>query len=68
MISPFLVLGATGTPGRRVVHRLSGRGVAVRRASRRATPPVDWTARSTRAPALHGAGAAAAQGGARDAD
>src|SRR3954454_16450547 len=54
MTSPFLVLGATGTTGRRVVHRLAGRGVAIRPGSRRATPPFDWTDRSTWAPALHG--------------
>lgn len=40
--APILVLGATGKTGRRVVDRLSRRGVPVRAGSRSADPPFDW--------------------------
>lgn len=38
----FLVLGATGKSGRRIVTRLRERGYAVRAGSRRANPAFDW--------------------------
>ena len=37
------MLGATGKTGRRVVEGLEARGLPVRRGSRSATPPFDWT-------------------------
>lgn len=40
---PVLVLGGTGTVGRRVVARLRDDGVPVRAAARRTDPPFDWT-------------------------
>ena len=49
-----LVLGGTGTTGRRVVARLAGQGVPVRVGSRGGEPRFDWGDRSTWAPALHG--------------
>jgi uncharacterized protein YbjT (DUF2867 family) len=52
---PTLVLGATGKTGRRVVERLSARGVAVRQGSRAGDPPFAWDDRSTWAPVLAGA-------------
>ena len=51
-----LVLGGTGKTGRRVVERLTGRGLPVRVGSRSGEPPFDWEDRSTWAPALDGAG------------
>ncbi len=51
---PILVLGATGSTGRRVASRLSGAGHAVRRASRRGEVRFDWTDRDTWAGALDG--------------
>ena len=51
-----LVLGGTGKTGRRVVERLSARGLPVRVGSRSGEPPFDWEDRSTWAPALDGAG------------
>jgi uncharacterized protein YbjT (DUF2867 family) len=56
--SPILVLGGTGKTGRRIVSRLSERGVPVRVGSRSGTPPFDWEDTATWAPALHGARAA----------
>jgi uncharacterized protein YbjT (DUF2867 family) len=41
--SPILVLGATGTTGRRVARGLAERGHGVRPGSRRADPPFEWT-------------------------
>lgn len=38
----ILVLGASGTTGRRVAARLTARGVPVRRGSRSGTPPFEW--------------------------
>lgn len=52
--NPILVLGSNGKTGRRVVERLEARGVSLRPGSRMATPPFDWTDRSTWAPALQG--------------
>jgi uncharacterized protein YbjT (DUF2867 family) len=49
---PILVLGATGKTGRRVLVRLTARGVPTRAGSRSAEPPFDWEDRSTWAPAL----------------
>lgn len=49
-----LVLGATGTTGRRVADRLAARGVPVRRGSRAGTPPFDWADESTWPAALDG--------------
>jgi uncharacterized protein YbjT (DUF2867 family) len=54
---PFLVLGATGTTGRRVTTRLRARGLPVREGSRRGTPPFDWDDRATWPAVLDGAGA-----------
>ena len=57
-MKPVLVLGGTGKTGRRVVERLTARGVPTRVGSRAADPPFDWEAPATWAPALQGAGAA----------
>ncbi|MYR45706.1 NAD(P)H-binding protein [Streptomyces sp. SID5910] len=56
MTSPALtlVLGGTGKTGRRVVHRLTGRGHAVRIGSRAAGIPFDWNDPTTWRPALAG--------------
>jgi uncharacterized protein YbjT (DUF2867 family) len=54
---PTLVLGGTGKTGRRIVDRLSARGLAVRVGSRSGQPPFDWADRSTWAPVLQGVGA-----------
>ena len=51
-----LVLGGTGKTGRRIVERLTARGLPTRVGSRRGAPPFDWDDRSTWAPALHGVG------------
>lgn len=51
-----LVLGGTGKTGRRVIERLTARGVPVRAGSRAGEPPFDWEDRSTWAPALDGVG------------
>jgi uncharacterized protein YbjT (DUF2867 family) len=53
---PTLVLGGTSKAGRRVVERLTARGLPVRIGSRSAEPRFDWEDRSTWAPALEGAG------------
>jgi uncharacterized protein YbjT (DUF2867 family) len=42
-----LVLGATGTTGRRVADRLAARGVATRLGSRSGQPPFDWADETT---------------------
>jgi uncharacterized protein YbjT (DUF2867 family) len=52
-----LVLGATGTTGRRVVDRLAVRDVRVRRGSRSGRPPFDWTDDTTWSPVLAGVSA-----------
>src|SRR5262245_35533584 len=49
---PTLVLGGTGKTGRRVVERLTARGIPTRVGSRSAQPRFDWENRSTWAPAL----------------
>jgi uncharacterized protein YbjT (DUF2867 family) len=51
-----LVLGGTGKTGRRVVERLSARGMPTRVGSRSGQPPFDWEDQSTWAPALDGVG------------
>ena len=53
-----LVLGGTGKTGRRVVERLTARGVPTRVGSRSGEPPFDWEDRSTWAAALEGVRAA----------
>src|SRR5918996_6499795 len=55
---PTLVLGGTGKTGRRVVERLTARGVPVRIGSRSGEPRFDWEDRSTWAPVLEGVGSA----------
>src|SRR3712207_979639 len=47
-----LVLGGTGKTGRRVVERLTARGLPTRVGSRSGEPPFDWEDRVTWAPAL----------------
>jgi uncharacterized protein YbjT (DUF2867 family) len=49
-----LVLGGTGTVGRRLVERMRGAGHAVRAASRSGRPRFDWTDRATWGPVLDG--------------
>jgi uncharacterized protein YbjT (DUF2867 family) len=56
-IEPVLVLGSTGKTGRRVVERLTARGIPTRAGVRSAEPPFDWDDRDTWAPVLHGVGA-----------
>lgn len=55
---PTLVLGATGKIGRRVVRRLTARGLPVRVGSRSGEPRFDWEDRSTWDPVLDGVGSA----------
>jgi uncharacterized protein YbjT (DUF2867 family) len=50
-----LVLGGTGKVGRRIVERLTTRGVAVRIGARSATPAFDWTNPTTWGDVLDGA-------------
>jgi uncharacterized protein YbjT (DUF2867 family) len=52
-----LVLGASGKTGRRVIDRLTARGVPTRAGSRSGSPRFDWDDRTTWAPALDGTGA-----------
>jgi uncharacterized protein YbjT (DUF2867 family) len=52
---PVLVLGATGTVGRRLTTRLRDDGVPVRAASRHGDVRFDWSAPTTWASALDGA-------------
>jgi uncharacterized protein YbjT (DUF2867 family) len=49
-----LVLGGTGKTGRRVVERLTARGLPVRIGSRSGEPPFEWEDEATWAPALRG--------------
>jgi len=49
-----LVLGGTGKTGRRVVERLTAKGLPTRVGSRSGKPPFDWENRSTWAPVLEG--------------
>jgi uncharacterized protein YbjT (DUF2867 family) len=51
-----LVIGGTGKTGRRVVERLTERGLPVRVGSRSGKPPFDWDDQATWAPALDGVG------------
>ena len=53
-----LVLGGRGKTGRRVVERLTARGVPTRIGSRSGEPPFHWEDRSTWAPALDGVASA----------
>jgi uncharacterized protein YbjT (DUF2867 family) len=55
---PTLVLTGTGKIGRRVVERLTARGLPVRIGARSSQPRFDWDDRSTWAPALEGVGSA----------
>lgn len=55
---PILIIGGTGKTGRRVAEKLTGRGVAIRVASRSAETVFDWNDRSTWRPAIDGASAA----------
>jgi uncharacterized protein YbjT (DUF2867 family) len=57
-IKPILVLGGTGKTGRRVVERLTTRGIPTRIGSRSSQPPFDWGDQSTWAPVLQGVRAA----------
>jgi uncharacterized protein YbjT (DUF2867 family) len=60
-MNDVLVLGASGTTGRRVAAVLTGRGVPVRSATRNPRSPgqvrFDWGDRTTHGPALDGAAA-----------
>lgn len=51
---PILVLGATGSTGRRVTNLLRAKGVPVRPASRRGDVPFDWTDPTTWGPTVAG--------------
>jgi uncharacterized protein YbjT (DUF2867 family) len=51
---PILVLGATGTTGRRLAQRLRDAGAEVRAASRQGQVRFDWADRETWEPALAG--------------
>ena len=55
---PTLVLNGTGKIGRRVVERLTTRGLPVRIGSRSGEPRFDWEDRSTWDPVLEGVGSA----------
>jgi uncharacterized protein YbjT (DUF2867 family) len=55
---PTLVLGGTGKTGRRIVDRLTARGLPVRVGSRSAPIPFDWEDESSWGPALDGVRAA----------
>ena len=55
---PTLVLAGTGKVGRRVVERLTARGLPVRIGSRSGEPRFDWEDRSSWAAALEGVGSA----------
>ena len=54
---PILVLASTGKTGRRVVERLTARGIPTRHGARSADPPFDWDDRDTWTPVLQGVGA-----------
>jgi uncharacterized protein YbjT (DUF2867 family) len=55
---PTLVLGGTGQTGRRIVDRLTARGLPVRVGSRSAPILFDWADESSWAPSLDGVRAA----------
>ncbi len=52
--TPFLVIGATGKTGRRIVQKLRARGHLVREGARQTPIPFDWDRLDTWAPALKG--------------
>jgi uncharacterized protein YbjT (DUF2867 family) len=54
---PVLVLASNGKTGRRVVERLTARGIPTRLGTRSAEPRFDWDDRDTWAPVLQGVGA-----------
>lgn len=54
---PILILGGTGKTGRRLVDRLTARGLPVRIGSRSGTPSFDWENTASWAPALDGVSA-----------
>ena len=54
MTKPILVLASSGKTGRRVVERLTARGIPTRKGVRSGEPPFDWDDRDTWAPALQG--------------
>ena len=54
----ILVTGATGKTGRRIIQRLSEKGHAVRKGSRKSDPPFDWGDQSTWDAVLDGVTAA----------
>lgn len=54
---PTLILGGTGKIGRRIVERLTARGLPVRIGSRSGAPSFDWENNATWAPAMQGVGA-----------
>jgi len=56
-MKPVLVLGGTGKTGRRLVDRLTARGLPVRIGSRSGTPSFDWENTASWAPALDGVSA-----------
>ena len=53
---PILVLGGTGKTGRRIVERLTARGIPTRVGARSGELPFDWDDRDTWAPVLQGVG------------
>jgi uncharacterized protein YbjT (DUF2867 family) len=53
---PILVLGSTGKTGRRVVERLTARGIPTRAGVRSGEAPFDWDNQHTWAPVLQGVG------------
>ena len=53
-MNPILVLGATGKTGRRIVERLTARGIPVRAGSRSAEPAFNWEDPATWQAALDG--------------
>ena len=53
---PILVLASSGKTGRRVVQRLTARGIPTRLGARSGEPPFDWDDRDTWAPVLQGVG------------
>jgi uncharacterized protein YbjT (DUF2867 family) len=53
---PILVLGGTGKTGRRIVERLTARGIPTRVGARSGEPPFDWDDRDTWAPVQQGVG------------
>lgn len=54
MSTNYLVIGATGKTGKRVVERLEARGISPRHGTRRSEIPFDWENPTTWAPSLAG--------------